>query len=273
MESQRSGLIPWIVFFVVSSGGSAWAQTAEDCLLEPSAELRLAVRTPGVVASVHAARGDAVGAGDVLLTQVDEVERARLNVARGRAEDRATLDGIVARLDVARAQRDRISALAEGDLVTQERLDAAEQDVLSLLQERAAAESTLRSAALEAEAARAALDQLVLRAPQAGVVTERGLDPGEFADQQSPAFTVVTLDPLHVQAWIPARYWGGVARGDVAQLSVPARGDGRLEADVIAVDPILETVSETFRVTLALPNPDSRLPAGLPCTLYLPIGG
>jgi RND family efflux transporter MFP subunit len=160
-------------------------------------------------------------------------------------------------------------ALADGSLVTRERLEAAEQDVLGLRQELSAAEARHRIAVLEAREAREAHARLTLTAPLDGVVTERHVDPGEFASEQAPVLSIAALDPLRVEAWIGAGYWGRVTAGDTATVRVSNAPEARHAARVTSVDPVMETVSETFRVTLELPNPDRSLPAGLPCRLEL----
>ena len=258
-----------IVLALFSSPVSTLAQTANDCLLKPSADVQLAVKASGVVQTVAVRRGDPVTEGQVLLTLSDEMERVAVTIAEARALDRSNLDGIIARLAVADAQLERMKNLADGSLITRERLDQAEQDALTLKQEKRVAEAALRIAALEADRARAALSRLSLRTPLSGVVTERHLDPGEFASEQSPAITIVTLDPLLAEAWIDAEAWGRLSKGDVAEISTTRALDQRYSARIQAIDPILETVSSTFRVTLSVPNPDRALPAGLPCTLYL----
>lgn len=250
-------------------GGPSAAQGAEDCLLKPGADVQLAVQAPGVVRDVTVGRGDTVTRGDVLLTQVDRMEAAALAVAQARSEDRSAIDGVQARLAVAEAQLQRVRNLADGSLVTRERLEAAEQDALLLRQELAAARGRQRIAVLEAAEAREAHDRLILKAPIDGVVTERFVDPGEFASEQAPVLSIADLDPLLVEAWIGAAYWGHVVAGDTADVLVGNDPETRRAAWVTSVDPVIETVSETFRVTLELPNPGLRLPAGLPCRIEM----
>lgn len=245
------------------------AQQAQECLIKPSAEVRLSVKTAGVVASVAVARGDSVDAGQVLLTQVDDIEAANLRIAQARAADRSGLEGARARRLVAEAQLERLRQLASGSLVTRERLDEAEQNALILRQEEEAAKAALAIAELEADRARVARERLILHAPLSGVVTSRSIDPGEFASEQTPVLTIASLDPLRIEAWIDAADWGRIARGDRAEIASELDPDSRHTAVVVAVDPVLETVSSSFLVTLNLPNPGGALPAGVTCALYL----
>jgi membrane fusion protein, multidrug efflux system len=262
----KIAILPVVLSLALSS---AQAQVAQECLVKPSADVRLAVKTPGVVASVTVSRGDTVTEGQVLLTQVDDIEAANLRIAQARAADTSGVDGARARRQVAEAQLDRLKKLANSSLVTRERLDEAEQDALILRQEENAAAAALAIAGLEAERALAARDRLVLRAPLSGVITDRNVDPGEFASEQAPVLTIATLDPLRVEAWIDAAEWGRIKQGDMAEIASELDPETRRPAQIVAVDPVLETVSSTFRVTFDVPNPDGTMPAGVACLLYL----
>ena len=77
---------------------------------------------------------------------------------------------------------------------------------------------------------------------------------------------LATLDPLHIDLLLPARYFGKIAVGQKLMISAaPAMGKSR-KANVTTVDPLIDPASGTFRVQLVMENPGNRVPAGLRCT-------
>ncbi len=91
---------------------------------------------------------------------------------------------------------------------------------------------------------------------------------GEFAHEQSPIMTIAVLDPLHVEAFVPAGYYGGVGVGTRAQVTMQQPIAGLYEVKVTVVDRVFDPASRTFGVRLDLPNPGYELPAGLTCKLW-----
>jgi multidrug efflux pump subunit AcrA (membrane-fusion protein) len=101
------------------------------------------------------------------------------------------------------------------------------------------------------------------------VVVERLAQEGERVEDR-PIVRVAQLDPLRVELVMPAARWGSVDRGDVVTLLPDLPGGGKLMAKVTHVDKTLDAASNTFRVRLALPNPDYKVPAGARCRVDEP---
>jgi multidrug efflux pump subunit AcrA (membrane-fusion protein) len=126
------------------------------------------------------------------------------------------------------------------------------------------ADENQRIAELELERARAALALRTVRSPITGVVTERLVDPGEFA-RGLPIAKIAQIDPLRVEVFAPVALLGKVSVGMEAEVMPEAVSDGVYRVRVTVVDRVVDAASGTFGVRLELPNPDYRLPAGLKC--------
>jgi multidrug efflux pump subunit AcrA (membrane-fusion protein) len=112
--------------------------------------------------------------------------------------------------------------------------------------------------------AAAQLQQRTIRSPMDGVVAERFMSAGERVDDK-PLLRIARIDPLRVQLVVPTSLYGQV-QPDAAVSVVPdLPGSAALTARVTMVDKVIDPASNTFRVQLALPNPDHSLPAGLRC--------
>ncbi len=216
-----------------------------ECLLEPSMEVDLGGGSPGVVRQVAVERGSQVRKGQVLVKLTDGLERAALQRAQVR---------------IARGKRKlkRNQALYEMKMLTPEEKDDIEMDI--------------RLAEVEAVEARERLKLRQLRSPIDGVVIEREIDPGELLGDR-PVLKLASLDPLHGEAILPARYFGAVAAGQQATISLLGPPGGEVVAVVDRVDPVIDPGSGTFRVRLNLENAGYRIPAGLRCEVRLSQSG
>ena len=103
-----------------------------------------------------------------------------------------------------------------------------------------------------------------------GVVAERNLLGGEYANEQAPIMTIAQIDPLNVEVFVPVTLYGTIKVGmEATVLGEPPVG-GRYIAKVEVIDPLIDARSGTFGIRLLLPNPDNKIPAGLRCKVEFP---
>jgi RND family efflux transporter MFP subunit len=174
-----------------------------------------------------------------------------------------------ARAQLAQAQADarRQDELVAKGMVTRQ---AAEQSRTAL----AAATAQLEARTREAEAARAQesqakvnFDYTVIRAPFAGVVTEKAAQVGEIVSPLSAGGgftrtgigTIVDMDSLEVDVDVNEAYIGQVAPDMAAQAVLDAYPDWRIPAHVITVVPTADKGKATVKVRVALEVKDARL--------------
>jgi len=127
--------------------------------------------------------GVAARLDDVLIRDVLVEEQARL------AREQANV-----RFNQAEAQR--LAKLAKDNHAALSRLDQAQRDLSIARSELAAAESRLMQT-------REKQERTTIKAPFAGVVTERFIQAGEWADPGTPVVRLVDTASLEAQAWIP----------------------------------------------------------------------
>ena len=95
---------------------------------------------------------------------------------------------------------------------------------------------------------------------------ERYLAPGELI-RQSPILKVAQVDPLRVEVFAPLAWLDKIVPGMVADVMPDTAQSSPYMATVDTVNRVIDTANGTFGVRLHLPNPDHRIPAGLPCTV------
>jgi len=191
-----------------------------------------------------------------------------LGVERGRP---IAAGELIARIDV----RDREAAIAEAEkLVEHRRLQ--HEATMRLEGQRLVAEVQIAEAAAllataEAQLERARLDlaRTTIAAPFDGVLEERDVELGDYVGIGDPIGRVADIDPLIAVGEISEREIGQVAVGTPGSAQLV---DGQiLEGVVRYVSPVADSATRTFRVEIALPNPDGR-PAGMTAELRLPSG-
>lgn len=232
-----------------------------------------------------------------------QVSTARAAVRRAEAElvsARAALDRANAAFAVAQASFTRVSTLYSDGLIAAQAVDDAKGQLQSARANSDAAEAQIRVAqaeidqaneqiqvaqAQEASAAaqvrtqqaqaaslqaalhnaRLAQASATIRAPWAGIVISRTLDPGAFVSPggTTPIMTIADLDRVAVLVNVSEASMGAIRPGMTAEVVVDAF-PGRIFHGVIGriaggVDPDTRTVP----VEIDLPNPDHALRPGM----------
>jgi len=181
-----------------------------------------------------------------------EDEAVRLRVDDAKAE--------VARIESQRAMSERQVARLEkvGSTISQTQLDEVKSQLAVLT-------AQLQQAQVRQRVAQHELDQTELRAPFAGVVTERLAQRGEYV--ATGAAIAHLVDTVHVEARVQAPLTlVGLVRPD---MELPIKlADRQMKASVRTVVPVGEERSRQFELRLTLAN--NALSVGTPIEVGLP---
>lgn len=239
---------------------------ALECLIVPRSQVVLSSPVEGTIESIFVDRGDAVTKGQAVVQMESSVEQATVEVARARAENTDLIRESEVRVEYAARLLRRHTDLSQSEVISPQKLDEITSSHELALVGLEVAKQNHRLARLELRRAEAALALRTLRTPVDGVVIDRLLEPGEFAEQQA-ILEVAELDPLHVEVFVPIGLYRRIVPGSRAAVSPEEPIGGRHDAIVRVVDPVADAASGTFRVRLELANPDLRIPAGVGCRI------
>lgn len=166
-----------------------------------------------------------------------ELVRVRELVAQGFFSQQK-LDEAQRALDVARAQRDaaRAQSRANGERGA----------------EVANAQAQVDAAEAAVAAARARLDQHTVRAPAAGQVLVRSVEPGQIVQAGKALLTVAVQGPLELVAQVDERFLGQLQAGQPARVLADAYPDRPIEAEVMKLAPSVNAQSGSVEVTLGV---------------------
>ncbi|MBB4038873.1 RND family efflux transporter MFP subunit [Microvirga flocculans] len=178
----------------------------------------------------------------------EAVEKGAVLARLDSRQPEATLAELRARLKLNSSDYDRIAALVERRVASEQALDRARSE-LGQIQALIAGQETR-------------LESYVLRAPMSGVVLRQDGEVGEVAEPGTVLFWVGEPKPLQVEAEVNEEDIPLVAVGQRAVLKADAFPDRILEAKVDSITPKGDPVAKTYRIHLALPD-DTPLRIGM----------
>ena len=219
-----------------SAGGRAW-----DGVVEAVRHATLAAQTSGRVAEVRRDVGDRVAEGELLVRLTAVEQQAGVNAAR------AQLQAAEAAAREADASHARYLALSQGDYVSRAQLDQARAVRDSARAARDAARAQLANVGQQAA-------YTSIRAPYAGIVASREVDPGESVGIGAVLMSVFAPDALRIEVSVPQSTADAIRANPVASVHLP---DGRsAEAADVTVFPAGDAASHAVRVRVQLPQLD-----------------
>ncbi len=285
-------------------------------------QVTLAFNGSGPVAEVLVEEGAAVKKGEVIarldtgrirpqidqaLAQVDAQQASLARLKNGNrpeeiAQARANLAAAEAEAANARLQLERQSALVPRAAVSQQALDnarsnaavadakvVATQKALDLLVAGSRAEdiheaaARLRAAEAQVALLRAELADADLKAPVDAVVRSRLIEPGEMASPTRAAFSLATVSPKWIRAYVSETQLGQIHPGVKAEVLVDSLPGRTIPGRIGFISSVAEFTPKTvqteelrtslvFEVRVFVEDPDNVLRLGMPATVR-PLAG
>lgn len=253
---------------LMAAAGAGAGAVAEPmgCLIEPDRVAEVGSASVGVIEHMGVERGDMVTSGQILARLSSGVERASMAVAETRATADAEVKAAAAAADLAKSKYERARDLVKENFISTQALEQAQAE-WRVADERARQAREARDVAQrEWQLSAAQLGQRLIRAPFDGIVVERYHSQGERIEREA-VVKVAKIDPLRIEAIVPASQFGSIKPGQLAQVTPQLQQFGVLKATVTLVDRVIDAASNSFRVRLTLPNPDHTVPSGLRCSV------
>ena len=214
-----------------------------DTLIVGAADTGRGRAWDGVVEAVHRATLTAQTSGrvtEVLRDVNDRVAAGEVLVRLSAVEQQAGVDAARAQLQLAEATYRRMAGLAEGQYVSKMQLDQARA-------ERDAARAQLANVSQQTA-------YTMIRAPYAGIVASRDVEPGESVGVGQPLMTVFSPGALRIEVSIPQSDAERVRATPAAAVTFD---DGRsVEASEVTVFPAADPSTHAVKVRLELPALD-----------------
>ena len=226
--------------------------------LHASESSDVAADSSGKVAQTFAERGQAVRRGE-LVAVLDSRSAAFAATA---AEAQAKV--AQSQLEQARRDCERVKHLLETGAISQAEYDRQTAQCTSQACSAAAAEAQGKSATK-------VLGDTLIRAPFDGIVGERYVHVGQYAQPGTRIVSVYATDPLRLELTVPEANVAAVQPGMPVSFRVTAFGDESFSGRVKYISPNVREATRDLVVEALVPNGDGRLKPGMFAVGKLPL--
>lgn len=218
--------------------------------LQGMQDTQVAADTAGKVTEAPVERGSPVKAGDIL-ARVDE-RGAEISLR----EAEASVALALARLTLARNEAERNAPLVQTKAI-------ADADFRKLEADQAAREAELAVAEARRDLARKTLADSVIRAPFAGLVAERHVQPGAYVSANTRIARVVEVARLRLVLNVPETAVGSVREGQAVEFTTAAYPGDTFTGIVRFLGGAVRESARDLIVEAEVQNGDGRLKPGL----------
>lgn len=249
-----------------SAKGGALELLSSDLVSVEQRDLQRTIQVTGTLRAINQAAVKSKVSGDLIALLPREGEA----VARGQ---------VVARIDTAEYQSrldEKLGTLAatEAQWKFNERTRGKNEELLSknfisqnayenTLANSQVSEANVKAAQAQVSLARRALEDTVIRAPIAGIVSERSVQQGEKVAVDAKLLTLVDLARLEVEAMVPMADLASVGIGKTVRLTVEGF-EGREYTGVVSrVNPSAPAGTRSIPIYVELANNERSLKAGM----------
>lgn len=219
---------------------------------EPEKLVRITPPVAGRLVRLHHQLGDAVRAGDALIT-MDSSEISGVRAEHAKAQ---------AALVHARQEHERQKLLFDAEIAARKDYEASQQALAMAGADARAAADHL--AQLGADVQASARGSYVVRSPISGRVVEMaGSQGGYWNDVNASVMTVADLRKVWLSASVPERDLARVDVGRQAHIALAAYPELQLGGRVQYVGELVDSATRSVKVRVAVDNPEGRLRPGM----------
>jgi len=206
-------------------------------------------RVAGDVRDVLVREGESVSAGQVLIRMETSDYEARVTQAEG------ALAAAQGQLEIARQTRDNNQALLAKNFISKNAYDNA-------MNQYAIAVANVDSARGALAVTRKALADTLIRAPIAGLISSRNVQPGEKVSPDNRLLDVVDLSLMELEAAVPTPDIAKIRTGQNVQVKIEGI-PAQIAAKVSRINPATNSGTRSVMAYVQIANPDLQLRAGM----------
>ena len=227
--------------------------------VEAARTVLISTRMMGWVNAVHVEAGQTVAQGDPLVS-IDDTD-----LIAKKAQARAAIVEAEAVLVSAERMVGRFERLYAEKSVSKSQLEEVETG-----RDRAAAGLDMARAGLREIDVH--LSYVEIKAPTAGLVARRMIDPGDMANPGVPLLRLEQADQVKIVAHVGEKDVSSLTAGDPLTVDITSLPGAVFETTIARVVPAANPGSRTYDVEAYLDNTDGRLKSGMFARVNIPVG-
>ena len=237
----------------------------ENLAIAERAELLSGPTISGALTADREAQVRAEVAGTVLETKVEQGQAVSRGAVLARLEDTAIRDAwqsaqlavrtAESSLELARRNLERSRSLSAAGAIAEREVETATWNVTNA--EAALADAKARYATAERQ-----YQRTIIRAPIAGIVSERAVSAGDVVQVGAQLVTIIDPSSMRLEATVPVAQLAEIETGAAVVFSVAGYGDQRFTGKVDRINPAVDPGTGQVRIYVRIPNTSRRLVAG-----------
>ncbi|HEY0745622.1 MAG TPA: efflux RND transporter periplasmic adaptor subunit [Steroidobacteraceae bacterium] len=225
-------------------------------------------KVTGKIVAVMLEEGQRVEAGEVIARLDDANWRASLAQSRAQLQQaEANVDSAQTAFDDAKPIFARSEKQKSAAVISAQSFDESRAQFNVARNNLLIAQRGLEAARAGVEVAQRNLDDTVIRAPFAGIVTEKAAQPGEMVSPMSAGGgftrtgigTIVDMDSLEVEVDVSENFINRVRPQQPVTIKLNAYPDWDIPGSVIAMIPTADRAKATVKVRIAIKQKDPRI--------------
>ncbi|MBW8183700.1 efflux RND transporter periplasmic adaptor subunit [Shewanella nanhaiensis] len=234
VKEEEKYAVPVETTTVIQGDVSSFYSTTAT--LEAPQEANVVTRISGLIESINVEEGDRVTKGQLLA--VIDAKRQKYELARSQAE-----------VEIIEQELNRLKKMNNKEFFSADSM--------------AKLEYNLQAAIAKRDLAALQVEESMVRSPIDGVIATRFVKAGNMAKEFDELFYVVDQDELYGIVHLPEQQLESLKLGQDAQIFANKHTQDTVHAKVLRISPVVDAQSGTFKVTLSVPNSDSKLKAGM----------
>ena len=267
-KAEASARVQAIEVPVIAAAEAEWPSVYEAVgTVRARTSAAISSKIMGYVREVKVATGQSVAAGQTLVTidtrdldaAVREAQAGREEALSARGEVDHAVDAAQANLNFAKVTFQRIEELFEKKSVSNQeydeaksRLQAAQAAYDMAVSKRGQIAARIQRASEALASAEVTRGYSEIRAPFAGVVTEKPVEPGSMAVPGTPLLTVEQSGALRLEVPVEESFLPEIHVGSAVTVALDSL-DRKLDARVSEMAPLVDPASRAFVVKIDLP--------------------
>jgi RND family efflux transporter MFP subunit len=270
----RGGAVrpPMPVEFAKAKRGPVSEQIIVVGNLIGEATVEVVPRVNGRLQAVNVKLGDPVSKGQLIARVEDREIQEQVRQAEASYQvSQASIRQREADLKLANTNLERSRSLFERQLLPQQTYDDTEARYQAALAQVDLARAQFEQAKARLDELKITLSNTIIMSPVDGFVGKRFLDPGAFANTNTPVVSVVDISRVRMVANLVERDVRRVPTGTGANVEVDAFPGEKFRGRVSRVAPVFDPATRTAEIEIEVPNPGFRLKPGMYARVQLTV--
>lgn len=231
-------------------------------VVEPIRQITVLTTIDARLKSIEVKESDYVEADQALVQLDDNLAAAEVRLAKQAAKQTGKLQFARAELERSRNTLERYQRVQNHHAIAARELEEAFSNVAKAESNVRVARDEIDTLQMDAERAELRLCEYTLKAPFPGVISKIRVSPGQVIQRQNVLMNLIDISRLRVELAVPIATFRQLRVGEIYSLPVESSLGREVEAELVAIDPVLDAGTNTVRCVFEIDNEDRQLPAG-----------